>query len=133
MPAQHIDASLPASAHVRRSLLLVEEDQDLREILSDLFEFVGHHVVPAHTPGAAVPWVTPAVDAVVLSCGAPPADVTDEIVALAQTARDRQVPLVVLSGDGQERAWARTLGTPYASSLRSTDDLLAVLTVALGS
>ena len=127
MPSNHLDVPVEVSKEPRGLLLLVEEDRDLRSVLRDVLEFDGYRVVALTTAAAAVPMVAGPVDAVVLSCVGTPLGLTESMAELAEAARTHAVPLVVVAAEESLPEWAHRLGTPYATSLRSIDELFTVV------
>src|SRR3954452_18184185 len=91
---------------VTKSVLLVEDDLEIRDILQDLLEAEGYDVIPAShgrqaldflLGGGALP------DLVVLDLMMPLVDGTQVLTTMKQDPRLAQIPVVVLSAVARER------------------------------
>lgn len=85
-----------------QSILIVDDDQDIRESLRDMLQHEGYCVRVAGTGADAIREVTEAhYGAVILDIGLPDLDGHAVLRALSQA--DPQLPVIILTGDGTEQ------------------------------
>jgi CheY-like chemotaxis protein len=83
-------------------VLLVEDDQDVRQLLTEAFEAAGLSVVAAHNGFAALNEVrSTSPDVVVLDLGLPVLDGQEFLDAWRTVAPAHNVPILVLSGSAE--------------------------------
>ena len=85
-----------------QSILIVDDDQDIRESLRDMLQHEGYSVHLAGTGADAIREATQAhYGAVILDIGLP--DLDGHAVLSALNQADPQLPVIILTGDGTER------------------------------
>src|SRR5690349_14554427 len=102
-----------------RTLLLVDDDEDIREALSDLLRFDGWHVVPADDGEVALRWLAtnPRPHAILLDLKMPRCDGYQFRRIQSADARWRDIPTIVLTADGRVKSDTTALfaGLPIAN------------------
>lgn len=117
----------PASPDSGRGVvLIVEDDQDLRDILAMLLEAAGHAVASVGTTAAARAWLAanPAPGLVVLDVELPDGDGRNILEALRATPTTAAIPALMLTGGSLPPL------APPVEVLRkpaNLDDLLAIV------
>jgi CheY-like chemotaxis protein len=96
-------------------LLIVEDDDDIRELLSELLGAVGHDVCSARDGVEALELLrqmTP--ELVLLDVEMPRLDGPSVVLQMAQNDHGwDKIPVILLSGAADLRVTARRVGTPY--------------------
>src|SRR5437879_893323 len=85
-----------------RSILIVDDDPDIRESLGDMLQHEGYRVHLAGTGGEAIREANQAhYGAVILDIGLP--DLDGHAVLRAPSQTDPQLPVIILTGHGTEQ------------------------------
>jgi CheY-like chemotaxis protein len=103
-------ATMRQAAHWARRILLVEDDEDFRELVAQHLTrtFPGMRVDQAGGAEVALAaFDREAYDAVICDLGLPDVDGVTLTTLLRQRRRGRDVPLVVLTGSGGPEEWRR--------------------------
>ena len=118
---------------MKATVLLVEEDADLRSLLGALLEREGYEVLIASSPGAAFPLLyARRPNAIVVDVRLPPEPCFDLIRDVKALAEFAHLPVIILTGDDKCLAAAEQIGA--TASLRRPQDykrLLATVNEAL--
>jgi CheY-like chemotaxis protein len=114
------------------NVLIVDDDLDLAECVSDVLEAKGHHVHAARTgeEGLEVLRASPLPDVILLDVDMPVLGGPGMAHRMMlHDAGEEKIPIVLSSGRSDLAALARTMGTPYwiakPVSLDALLDLLA--------
>jgi len=91
-----------SETHRAQSILIVDDDPDIRESLHDMLVHEGYRVRPVGTGAAAIQEAKQAYyGAVILDIGLPDLDGHEVLKALSQA--DPQLPVIILTGHGTEQ------------------------------
>ena len=91
-----------SETHRAQSILVVDDDPDIRESLHDMLVHEGYRVRPVGTGAAAIQEAKQAYyGAVILDIGLPDLDGHEVLKALSQA--DPQLPVIILTGHGTEQ------------------------------
>ena len=128
------EAALPAASDGRRSLLVVEDEPDIANLLRQLLENAGYRVRLAHSLGEARARLREAIPAAIsLDLRLPDGDGMQLVQELRADARYRELPILVVSAACEEGRLALD-GVPALDWLSKPIDpqrLLAALAQAL--
>jgi len=120
-----VSAERASGPGVRRALLLVEDDEGIRDALCELFEHVGFRVVPATTLAAARrEYARERFDAIILDFHLPDGDAPALLDALGPS----RAPTVLLSAGPEAPAAAHASGLPFLAKPFDAEELIAVVT-----
>ncbi len=111
-------------------IVIVEDNQDVRDSLKDLLEDLGHHVEVAEDGLAGVEAIlTTQPDLALVDLGLPKLGGLDVARHLRQAGLKREVRLVAMTGFGQESDRRRTLAAGFDAHLVKPASLEAILNV----
>ncbi len=118
LPKVSQSASMPAGpnqdAAAPRRVLLVEDDLDAMETTSELLRLMGHSVIPARNHAEVrLALASESVDIVVMDIGLPGKDGCQIASELRQMQQMKSVPMVALTGFGQQSDRARALAAGF--------------------
>jgi CheY-like chemotaxis protein len=122
-PAPEANAPLAPSL-VSRRVLLVEDDVDAMETSTQLLHLMGHQVTQArnHAEVLKAAQESALVDVVVMDLGLPGKDGCQIAIELRRLDTMRTVPMIALTGYGQEADRARALAAGFNEHLTKPVD-----------
>jgi CheY-like chemotaxis protein len=95
------------AATVVRTVLLVEDDLDIRDVLQDLLEGEGYDVIPAANGKQALDFLTlnepPGADLVILDLMMPMVSGWEVLERMARDPRLSDIPVIVVSAVAREK------------------------------
>lgn len=121
-PARIVDSSSDP-ALVARKVLLVEDDVDAMEATSAMVRLMGHGVIPARNYAEAIQAAqSEAVDIIVMDIGLPGQDGYQVATALRRMPAMKAVPMIALTGYGQDADRSRALAAGFDEHLAKPVD-----------
>ncbi|MDI1260909.1 ATP-binding protein [Aquabacterium sp.] len=108
IPSPHLARSaLSDTTRSACKILLIEDNVDTMEATAELLRFAGHHVVEAQDGDQGLAMAATSMpDVVVMDIGLPRRDGYEIAAELKQSAQLRHIPLIALTGYGQQRPGA---------------------------